>query len=765
ELSFVSFSHIPTSIHRLLMLRLARLTRHTHRLISARTETSTASAGLTSLLTRQPRWPAADPNRHLPKSFSRTAWRPQEEAVEAKHPRRSTQIPSAPSDEHLDFAKTLPVVCPGCGALSQTIEDESPGFYSPRRRNTRRPKRDDEERIFQEAIARLADSDTADTATLTTAATTEVLPQSTKPMLCDRCHDLIYQSKGTSILHPSMESIRDIIEASPHRDNHIYHVLDAADFPMSLIPNLIARLDLPRLRTQNRRSKATQYIRGRQADISFIITRSDLLAPQKEMVDRLMPYLQEVLRDALGRAGKNLRLGNVRCVSAKRGWWTPQVKEEIWKRGGAGWVVGKVNVGKSALFDVVYPKGRNLSAQDQEKLRKVRQRGQIHVDSLDKISEEDIHAANDALEQGGQLHLSNKASVSGIGDSMMEATEAALEQKQDHDQLSPFVPSEVDDSAQQTLQRLEVEEQLEDEVDADEEEGMSLLPPAQKEVQYPDMPIVSSLPGTTAAPIRIPFGNGKGELIDLPGVMRSSMETHVKPEHHASLVMKSRIVPEQYTLKPGQSLLLGGIVRITPKSEDFTVLAYPFTPLHAHATATRKAIAIQTGVGEEGEPYVGTVENIATDKAKQRIKSAGTFKLEWDATKKRTGSLTDKTAGKRKVADLPFIVYSADIIIEGVGWVELACQVRSRKKSLISDAFTAELGHQADIANDVPEIEIFTPKGKFIGIRKPMNAWITGGPRKVAKHAQRKRPRMSISYHKRVQGGKAGSQKANLVLV
>ncbi|KXT14490.1 hypothetical protein AC579_9573 [Pseudocercospora musae] len=651
-----------------------------------------------------------------------------------------------------------------CGALSQTLEHQSPGFYSPRRPNPRPPKKDDEDRTFQEAIARLSGNETADTATLTAAAATEVLPERTKPMLCDRCHDLIYQSKGTSILHPSMESIRDIIEASPHRDNHIYHVLDAADFPMSLIPNLIARLNLPRLRTQNRRSKATQYIRGRQADISFIITRSDLLAPQKEMVDRLMPYLQEVLRDALGRAGKNLRLGNVRCVSAMRGWWTPQVKEEIWKRGGAGWVVGKVNVGKSALFDVVYPKGRNFSARDQEKLRKVRQRGQLHVDAADKVSEVTIDAANEALEQGEHLHLSDKAPVAGIGDSMMEASEAALEPQQDDNQLFPFVPGGIDDSAQQTLQQLEHEEQPEDDLDAVEDEGLSLLPPAQKEVQYPDMPIVSSLPGTTAAPIRIPFGNGKGELIDLPGVMRSSMATHVKPEHHASLVMKNRIVPEQYTLKPGQSLLLGGIVRITPKTEDLTFLAYPFTPLHAHATATRKAIAIQTGSYVEGEPYDGTVENIATDKAKQRIKSAGTFQLEWDATKKRTGSLTDKTAGKRKVADLPFIVYSADILIEGVGWVELACQVRSRKKSLISGAFTAELGLQVDSAHDVPEVEVFTPKGKFIGIRRPMNAWITGGPRKVAKHARRKRPRMSISYHKRVQGGKAGSHKANLVL-
>jgi len=64
----------------------------------------------------------------------------------------------------------------------------------------------------------------------------------------------------------------------------------------------------------------------------------------------MMPYLTTVLRDALGRSGKDVRLGNVRCVSAIRGWWTPTLKEEIFKRGGGGWMVGKVNVGKSQFL-------------------------------------------------------------------------------------------------------------------------------------------------------------------------------------------------------------------------------------------------------------------------------------------------------------------------------------------------------------------------------------------------------------------------------
>ena len=215
--------------------------------------------------------------------------------------------------------------------------------------------------------------------------------------------------------------------------------------------------------------------------------------------------------------------------------------------------------------------------------------------------------------------------------------------------------------------------------------------------------------------------------------------------------MNSRIVPEQFVLHSGRSLLLGGIIRITPKTDDLTFLVYPFTPLTPHAARNEKAVAIQTGLNEDGTPYEGAVENIGTDSAKKRIKSAGVFKIEWNATSKRTGSLTDRTAGKQKVDDLPFIVYSADILIEGVGWVEIACQVRNRKKSLLS----AEL---VEVKDDLPEVEVFSPKGKFIGIRRPMNAYITGGPKKVAKHAVRKRPRMSISYQKRMEGGKKGGQ-------
>ena len=112
-----------------------------------------------------------------------------------------------------------------------------------------------------------------------------------------------------------MQSIQSIIESSPHRRNHIYHVVYAADFPLSLIPNLTSTLRIPKLRTQNRRAKHKGWVgEGRVAEISFIITRSDLLARQKELVDRIMHRLRQILRDALGHAAKNVRMGNVHWI-------------------------------------------------------------------------------------------------------------------------------------------------------------------------------------------------------------------------------------------------------------------------------------------------------------------------------------------------------------------------------------------------------------------------------------------------------------------
>ncbi|KAI0112265.1 hypothetical protein GGR51DRAFT_508666 [Nemania sp. FL0031] len=512
--------------------------------------------------------------------------------------------------------KTLPRQCRGCGALSQTSQPNQPGYFDLSRKavqkylgadepSNHRSRSRSEDQIYEDALKQLDSKKLEEQGVDMEALALSLGPPSTqlqtppKKPLCDRCHSLLHNHTGESIYHPSVESIRDTLFESPYKYNHVYHILDAADFPMSLVPKISQLLDTMPLRSKNRRSRAGRFYHGQKTEMSFIITRSDLLAPTKPQVDSLFPYLREVLREALGRVGPGIRLGNLRAVSAKRGWWTKELKEDVWKRGGGGWMLGKANVGKSQLFEAVFPKGR-----------------------------------------------------------------------MDWDPSKHQITIDMEAQAQEEFYRPAEEETPE--IQDDFLDDFSLLPPKPKEIQFPEMPLVSDLPGTTASPIRVPFGNGRGELIDLPGLERSGLESHVKKEHRLSLLMQSRIVPEQMTLKPGQSLLIGGFIRITPREPSPIMLSYSFTPIKPHVCRTDKAISIQNQTGEVN------VENIAVPDTGEKTRLAGSFKLEWDVTKHRTGPLTRKSAIGLDVERLPYRVVSTDILIEGVGWVEIVAQVRTR---------------------------------------------------------------------------------------
>lgn len=448
-------------------------------------------------------------------------------------------------------------------------------------------------------------------------------------------------------------------------------------------------------------------MKDRKTELSFIITRSDLLGPTKEIVDSMMPYMREVLRDTLGRLGGRIRLGNLKCVSAKRSWWTRDVKEDIWRRGGAGWMVGKVNVGKSQLFEAVYPKGRMGDGKDADPtMVETYPRASLNAESITGDQEVDIE---DALDVG------------------------------------------------------------------------ELLPPAQPAKNYPDMPLVSSLPGTTASPIRVPFGNGKGELIDLPGLARSDLELYVKEEHRQSMIMKKRIVPEQISMKPGKSLILGGgLIRITPRNPNMMFLAYNFTPLEEHLTQTDKAIAFQNQTRESAG-----VPSIMLPGIGDKMKHAGTFQLKYDVTKKRAGPLTRKNAVGLQVDNLPFRVLSTDILIEGVGYVELVAQVRAQdvaipavtqqqestvvRRSLprqrvdSSDPFSSIMSQRRDsreVVKVVPEkpvespepnwpaVHVFSPEGLYVDARQPIQGWMNNKPRVRPEH-KRSRPRKSMKGEKK----------------
>ncbi|KAL8812677.1 MAG: hypothetical protein Q9200_000865, partial [Gallowayella weberi] len=576
----------------------------------------------------------------------------------------------------------LPPSCPGCGASTLGLgTEEHAGYYNPSRKSVRsyvnqicQLYRDTPlvESTTFERVVRHADDfiqcelglEKSFDAMTVRGATGEIsigVPEGEVPLpSCNRCHLLLHHSSGSSIVNPTLQTIEQMIRESPHPYNHIYHVLDAADFPLSFIPQLQQRLDLMPQRSQNRRAKTRVFHQGRRAEISFIITRSDLLAPQKEQVNALMPYLVQVLRDALGPSGKDVRLGNVRCVSAKRGWWTRQVKEEIWDRGGGGWMVGKVNVGKSNLFESVFPKGSPERSQD--------------------------------------LNLGH---------------EGRLETPTYRDAAYPQGRPKAEASAHNNHHH------------SDSAVKGSLLPPSQPLQRFPTMPTISHFPGTTASPIRVPFGSGKGELIDLPGLSRGSLEDHVVEQHRSDLIMRQRIKPEQLVIKPGQSLLIGGLIRITPRTPNVTVLAHPFVPLASHVTATEKAIAISTQTQPSGIP------TIAKPGVGLKMAMAGSFQLQWDVTKQRAGPLTSPAAVGLSTNVLPFVIFSTDILIEGCGWVELVAQVRKRalESTMASEPF--------------PEVEVWSPNGDYIAKRRPMNGWLLGRPR-VSSKGRRTRPRRSM---------------------
>lgn len=643
-------------------------------------------------------------------------------------PEFNPSVSSSPSRYDPTVSKTaLPTTCPGCGALQQTVKRGEAGFYSTTRKSVkafiaqksdaRSSDQSPEDQVLRAAVEQADDGllkelglETIIDATgelshyelqAEGVRDTKVFPDSSKQHIislpvCDRCHGLLHHQAGTSIDHPSLQSIRDTIFQSSYKSNHIYHVIDAADFPLSLIPNLHRDLALNPQRSHNRRAKTGKFLRGRRAEVSFIITRSDLLAPRKEQVDSLMPYLVQVLRDALGAAGRDIRLGNVRCVSSQRGWWTKEIKEDIWRRGRASWMVGKVNVGKSRLFESVFPKGRTEG---------------IKYDRP-------------------QSYKSNNHHTLSFENPVTEVIRSA----------------ERDDSTESI--------ELRPVGSLDERDEESLLPPrSQPEAAFPVMPLVSSVPGTTASPIRLSFGKGKGELIDLPGLFRGDLDAAVRKEHKMDLVMRTRVNPKQQVIKPGQSLLLGGLIRITPINPDIVILAYPFVPIAAHVTSTDKARGIQAQQLESG------VDVILEADVGNRMASAGSFHLKWDITKQRSGPLTAPAAVGLSEERLPFRVLSTDILIEGCGWVELVAQVRKRQLASnmsstaqnLDDGGSDKGASASHAGSDAPvvEVEVFSPEGKHIGSRRPLNAWRFNGENNSSARKRERRPKPSMKGSKK----------------
>ncbi|RCI16296.1 hypothetical protein L249_2392 [Ophiocordyceps polyrhachis-furcata BCC 54312] len=555
------------------------------------------------------------------------------------------QSRNSPEHEHITHAEEsarqsrhVPVTCSGCGAFSQTTDPGRLGYFDVQSRRVRfwlhrnggyggageedgnvscddasqqgleedvaldsnkkkrRSSKFEADKLVQQVLSSSSLGDDKLTAlgltpaTMLSIADTQALYlnqiDSDRPPVCERCHDLKHygaskDSAKLTVPCPSIDILEDTMAESPHRNHVIYHVIDAADFPMSMIPQLHTMLDGVYMRTRNRRSETSKYRRGRSIKMCFVVTRADLLAPKKEMVDRMMPYFRQVIRDALGDTACYLRL-DVVCVSPMASWWVDMFRERLWNYRGASWLFGRVNVGKSRLFHEILPKHRN--------------------------------------------------------DVPVRCQEWS----------EPW--SQVD----------------------------KLLPPLQPERDWPELPLASPHRGTTVLPIRVPYGTTrfghKSELIDMPGLERGDLAEFVKEEYRDSLLMRKRIVPEQFSLKSKNALILGGgLIRIVPRTDDLDFLLYNFTPMPPHLTSAEKAAEFQSE-----QRQARTVQNWMMPGTGEKIQHAGTFKLTFDVTKKRAGPLTRRGAVGLRVEKLAFRVLSIDILIEGVGYVEVVAQVREK---------------------------------------------------------------------------------------
>ncbi|KAF8476992.1 hypothetical protein BDZ91DRAFT_708495 [Kalaharituber pfeilii] len=573
----------------------------------------------------------------------------------------------------------------------------------------------------------------------------EAPPSSKRPTvpLCSRCLSLLHHNTG-SILHtyPDLDTLIELINESKHEMHHIYHLIDAVDYPLSLIPRL--------------RSYLTQFLPHKKAKyltVSYIVTRADLLMPKESQITSLMTYLKTVLKEALP-AGEPIEDhyhhwgGSFRAVSIRNGWSVRKVKAEfsematfkmsyaekgkVKRREGAIWIVGKVNVGKSRFVGEIVPEGSFTNLERVIETAQASHKPDVDPDTL-------------------------------TGHQKIEAFLAQVERQERANN-----PERTNEELERILEQARIK-LLNDELS---QEDLPLVAPT-----------VSHIPGTTVAPVRVAFrhpanngakGSVKGEIIDLPGMERGRFLEYVRPEVRKYVQMRERVNASQYVVKPGQSLLLAGLIMITPKLEDTAFMMYPFTTLPAHVSSTEKVlklmchpdpassrepilfqhkpspslftsessgtkdtVTVDTGTvtQEDGTPTERSGSSANVPRIPQtwkdpavpvapppHIKSAGSFPLAWDVTKSRNPLLAKRT--DLEIELIPYKIYSTDILLEGIGWVEVVAQVRGRH--LINE--------------NIPEVEVLSPLGKGVGNRIPMGADMLRieGMKSVGKHGERR---------------------------
>lgn len=630
----------------------------------------------------------------------------------------SSPIPTTPILDNLplpgaetkkSFPYSMPETCPGCGAKSHTGNFREPGFYGPetnmptpkfpwdpkspfhaspkqnletiykaalsqmseevkeilREANMKPPvDEEDEPKIYKKIRRQHPNNLVKDEEVLDDFIPYEDLPgpnsaeseswfealipedpqckeleirrRARHTILCNRCRSLLHY-QNTTVQGPdaTFAQAAEVIAKSPFKRIHVYHIIDAADFPMSVLPNarkaILAGLN--------------DLKDGKKKDVSlsFVITRADLLMPTEQKVTSLMTYIRRVLSSYLDDADKEKTLKDLRIVSAKNGWTTERLKDEIRGRKGGVVFLGKTNVGKSRLYEAVFPK-----------------RGKKDLAMKKGFGRGDLEEQADGIEDDFDFYVQNG-----------------------------------------------------------------------KRVRYPEMPLASKVPGTTVGPIVIDFAAGRGQLIDLPGFSRGGLMKYLKQDYVKQTVMVDRVNPERYIVPPGKTFLLGGLVTVRPlqptKGRPVTLEVAVFSNVPGHVAKEEK---IEGFLNPESESESAKRDFLWAKKAAvESFKSAGTFKLTDDITKRRSGPLVEGM-GEDKFKNVSFRIYATDIVVEGFGWLEISAQVGKDDPH--------------------PEIEVLSPNGESILQRETMKAY-QESLKPGSKVAPGSRPKKSMRGAKKAQ--------------
>lgn len=324
-------------------------------------------------------------------------------------PRRDAPLPPLPPPPELttpeeppDFLP--PSYCPGCGAPSQQVDATLPGYYSSKQSKRQRFGTDNlkiktkhkqhEDEIWSAALARIQSEQIAGSSDLAEAAEhlDALKAAAATTPVCVRCHTMVHHHSAPPLpSYPTLDTLTSLLVSSRHKTNHVYHLVDAGDLPMSLVPQLRGHLytSLPR-----------EITRG--LTISYVVTRADLLMPTEAQVRSLATWIKKVLKDALPAGekveGRNAEEG-VHIVSARRGWGVGRIKLETRHREGGVWVVGAVNVGKSMLVREVWPEageGRAGSVEDAEEFDIL----PAALEGVEAVEEEEVKGGGDGKEDG-----------------------------------------------------------------------------------------------------------------------------------------------------------------------------------------------------------------------------------------------------------------------------------------------------------------------------------------------------------------------------